>query len=311
MPEDLFKGLIELSRMPVKARNVLSTIEQVRREAKRLVSIAIVGSENSGKTRLRDVLTSPSSGAKEIVFSLDWDSVAESEREAVRKADAVLVVLNPIADLEQQVVLAKEVMQVNSSHLLAVNMVNEISDIEIRVRPIESFLEDLAEKAMFISSSKNLNIEDELVARVFEIMHSKGKEIALASRAPVFRNLAASKVIHRASAQNGLIGVVTILPGADMPLLTANQLKMVLKIAAIYNEELSLTRLKELITVVGTGFAFRGLARQLLDFVPGIGWVIKGAVAFTGTEALGKAAQKYFKEGYGGLKKENIKEIFS
>ncbi len=297
--------------MPVKARNVLSTIEQIRREAKKLVSIAIVGSENSGKTRLRDVLTSASSGAKEVVFSLNWESATESEREAVRRADAVLIVLNLIGDLEQQVVLAKEVMQVNSSHLLAVNMVNEISGIETPVKPIELFLEDLAEKAMFISTSKNLNIEDELVAGVFKIMHSKGKEIALASRIPVFRNLAASKVIHRASAQNGLIGVVTILPGADMPLLTANQLKMVLKIAAIYNEEVSLTRLKELTAVVGTGFALRGLARQLLDFVPGVGWVVKGAVAFTGTEAVGKAAQKYFKEGCSSLKKENIKEMFS
>ena len=34
--------------------------------------------------------------------------------------------------------------------------------------------------------------------------------------------------------------------------------------------------------------------------MPGVGWVIKGGVAFLGTKALGKAATAYFEQGGAG-----------
>ena len=71
------------------------------------------------------------------------------------------------------------------------------------------------------------------------------------------------------AAQNGVIGVVVIIPGADMPAMTANQIRMVLKIAHAYGEELGLDRALEILGVVGTGLVLRTLARQALDFVPG------------------------------------------
>jgi uncharacterized protein (DUF697 family) len=45
---------------------------------------------------------------------------------------------------------------------------------------------------------------------------------------------------------------------------------------------------------VGAGFAFRTVARELLDVVPFAGWAVKGAVAYTGTRAVGEAAERYF-----------------
>ena len=35
-------------------------------------------------------------------------------------------------------------------------------------------------------------------------------------------------------------------------------------------------------------------ARELLDFVPVAGWAAKGAIAYTGTKAIGEAAVRYF-----------------
>ena len=49
--------------------------------------------------------------------------------------------------------------------------------------------------------------------------------------------------------------------------------------------------------MVGSAFVFRALARQALDFVPGFGWALKGAVGFTATVALGEAAIAYFEAG--------------
>jgi uncharacterized protein (DUF697 family) len=82
-----------------------------------------------------------------------------------------------------------------------------------------------------------------------------------------------------------------------MPAMTANQIRMVLKIAAAYGEDIGLDRALEIFSVVGSAFVFRALARQALDFVPGFGWALKGTVGFTATVALGEAAIAYFEAG--------------
>ena len=120
---------------------------------------------------------------------------------------------------------------------------------------------------------------------------------ALAASLPSVRRTYCDHVVLTNAAQNGVIGVVVIIPGADMPAMTANQIRMVLKIAHAYGEELGVDRAIEILSIVGTGFVLRTLARQALDFVPGFGWAVKGAVGFSGTVALGQAAIAYFEAG--------------
>jgi uncharacterized protein (DUF697 family) len=121
--------------------------------------------------------------------------------------------------------------------------------------------------------------------------------IALAQRLPWCRRAVAERLVLAGARQNGVIGAVIIIPGADMPAMTLNQIRMVLRIATAYGEELGLDRALEILSVVGTGLVFRTLARQALDFVPGFGWAVKGAVGFSGTVALGSAAIEYFEAG--------------
>jgi Uncharacterized protein/domain associated with GTPases len=121
--------------------------------------------------------------------------------------------------------------------------------------------------------------------------------VALGRRYPVLRHMAAERIIRRTSRQNALIGVVFILPGTDMPVMTLNQIKMVLAIAAIFGGQISQERAIELVGVVGAGFGFRAVARQAFDLVPGLGWAVKGAVGYTGTRAMGEAALRYFEHG--------------
>lgn len=120
---------------------------------------------------------------------------------------------------------------------------------------------------------------------------------ALALALPALRRAYCERVTLTNAAQNGAIGAVVIIPGADMPAMTANQIRMVLKIAAAYGEEVGVERAVELLSVVGSAFVFRTLARQALDFVPGLGWALKGAVGFSATVALGQAAIAYFEAG--------------
>ena len=120
---------------------------------------------------------------------------------------------------------------------------------------------------------------------------------ALAVQLPAVRRAYCDHVVLANASQNAVIGAVVIIPGADMPAMTANQIRMVLKIAAVYEEEIGLDRALEILSVVGTAFIFRTLVRQALDFVPGFGWALKGAVGFTATVALGEAAIAYFEVG--------------
>ncbi len=102
------------------------------------------------------------------------------------------------------------------------------------------------------------------------------KRLALANNFPFMRRAVAVESIQATSMQNGAIGAVPFLPGADMPLMTANQMKMVLQIAAAYGQPLTGKRVRELAGVLGGAFALRAIARTLLDFIPGFGWAIAG-----------------------------------
>jgi uncharacterized protein (DUF697 family) len=119
----------------------------------------------------------------------------------------------------------------------------------------------------------------------------------LAARLPAFRPYVVDRLIETASRRNGFVGTAVWIPGADLPVLTAVQLRLVLQIGVCYDVELSPDRAVELVGVLGAGFGFRTVARELLDLVPVAGWVVKGGVSYGGTRALGRAADEYFARG--------------
>ena len=121
--------------------------------------------------------------------------------------------------------------------------------------------------------------------------------VALGRRHPALRDAAANRVIGRTSAQNALVGLAFFIPGSDMPVMTLNQVKMVLSIANLYGLQIDRERAVEVAGIVGVGFGFRALARYLLRSIPGIGPVIKAAAGYTATMAMGHAAVRYFEQG--------------
>jgi uncharacterized protein (DUF697 family) len=67
----------------------------------------------------------------------------------------------------------------------------------------------------------------------------------------------------------------------------------VLRLALAHGRELDNRVVPELLGVVGAGLGLRAVAREALDLVPVAGWALKGAVAYTGTKAIGEAALRY------------------
>jgi uncharacterized protein (DUF697 family) len=133
---------------------------------------------------------------------------------------------------------------------------------------------------------------EQIAAAVARSLDENGT--ALAARLPVLRPAVTDRLIRAASRRNALIGAAIFIPGVDMPILTFNQLRLVLRIALAHGEDVDRSRAIELLGVVGAGFTFRAVARSLLDVVPVGGWAVKGAVAYSGTRVIGEAAGRYF-----------------
>lgn len=123
------------------------------------------------------------------------------------------------------------------------------------------------------------------------------KRLALALSFPFVRKPLSLEAVSATSLQNAGIGLVLFIPGADMPLMTLNQAKMLLQIAAAYGEPMNAARVKELAAIVAGGFACRSVARQVAGAVPAIGWAVKAGVGYAGTKAMGLAAVEYFERG--------------
>lgn len=119
----------------------------------------------------------------------------------------------------------------------------------------------------------------------------------LASQLPALRPHVVDRLIEKAARTNAKTALIIFVPGADMPILTALQMRMVLGIGSCHGEKVSTDRAVELLSVLGAGFGFRAIARELLDLVPVAGWVVKSAIAYSATKALGRAADEYFAHG--------------
>jgi uncharacterized protein (DUF697 family) len=118
----------------------------------------------------------------------------------------------------------------------------------------------------------------------------------LAARLPVLRPAVSEQLIRSFSRKSAITGAAVFIPGADMPVLTLNQLRLVGRIASAYGFDPRSEGVGELASVVGAGFGFRTLARALLGAVPIAGWAIRAGVAYGGTRAVGEAATRWFEE---------------
>lgn len=116
----------------------------------------------------------------------------------------------------------------------------------------------------------------------------------LAARLPVLREPLCRELIESFSRKNGILAVAIFVPGADFPVLTLNQIRLVLRLGAAYGVEIDQQRLPEVLATVAAGFGLRAAARQLLGAIPVAGWAVKGGIAYAGTRALGEAAMRYF-----------------
>lgn len=139
-----------------------------------------------------------------------------------------------------------------------------------------------------------------------------GVEIAVGRSLPVMRDSVAAK-LTRDAAHNALkvslasavvdhIPVVGVVLGAfasagDMVAITGIQVMLMLHIEAAYGRDPDMQRAWQLLPVIGGGFGWRTLARELVGFVPVAGIAIKGAIAYAGTIVVGEGVTFFHENG--------------
>lgn len=140
----------------------------------------------------------------------------------------------------------------------------------------------------------------------------KGLEIAVARRLPVFRETVAIKLTRDAAANAlkvsmasavvdhiPLLGVVVgaVASAGDMVAITGIQMMLTLQVGAAYGRDPEMSHVWELLPVVGGGFGWRALSRELSGFVPVAGVLLKGAIAYAGTIVVGESVNFYYMHG--------------
>ncbi len=151
--------------------------------------------------------------------------------------------------------------------------------------------------------------------------------LPLARAIPAFRREVATDIIQSVSIENSIFVVSTALGNVipnplqplaslaeamgDLVVLTANQLRMLFRLAAAYNRSLGFKdQMPEIMTIVGAAFGWRTVARNLVSKLPlGAGLVPKAGIAFAGTWAMGDGIVYYYNTGQ-KLSKEELQQRF-
>ncbi len=146
-------------------------------------------------------------------------------------------------------------------------------------------------------------------------------DVALGRAYPGLRPAVAQALIQRTCMTNSIYaagtGVAEMIPGlgipfavADIIILTKNQLVMAYKIGLIMGETGEFRDvLPQLAGVIGAGFMWRQVARELVAFLP-LGVVLKVAIAYAGTYATGQAIYHWYATGE-KLDRQQLREVFN
>jgi uncharacterized protein (DUF697 family) len=155
---------------------------------------------------------------------------------------------------------------------------------------------------------------ESLRLRVFPhiVERCKGVEVAVGRHLPAMREAVAAKLTRDAASSAlkvaaasavvdhvPLLGVVlgAVASAGDMVAITGIQIVLMMQIGAAHGKEPEVQDIWELLPVVGGGFGWRMLSRELSGFIPMAGIAIKGAIAYAGTIVVGEGVTFYYQHG--------------
>jgi small GTP-binding protein len=290
--------------------------------------LAIVGPVNSGKSTLFNLIKGRKVSAVKAVPGTTKGIVTEEvgpftlidtpgfgevggvdraalAQAAAEQADVTILVLDSSAGLRQpdydlyeslRAIDAPVVVAMNKIDLIKRDLADARADVERK----------LGAAVVPISAKSGEGVAEKLIPAIVET--HPWMSVALGRHLPPYRRQISRNLVRNASILSGVIAAGPI-PILDIPLLLTSQVRMVLRIAAIYGETLSVRHARELLTTMAGSVGLRYLATVLGKFIPGPGWLVSAAVTGTGTWAIGRVAIAYFESGK-QLNANQLRELY-
>ena len=195
--------------------------------------------------------------------------------------------------------LYETVKKMNKPTILAVNKVDALPGGESGDRLANEVAVSLGVAGVIpVSGRTGQNVAEELIPAMIDA--SPEAALVIGRELPAYRRRAAQRIIRNATLLSLAAGLEPF-PLVDIPILLGNQIRLVLRIAALYGEKVdsadTTQHVRELVTVMAGGLVLRYLAEQAAKVVPFGGDFIAGAIAGAGTWAMGQVVLEYYEGG--------------
>jgi GTP-binding protein Era len=338
LPKDIRSDMDRVLReLPIQRKEWRTLLQRAGEHLRMLAGerhqVAIVGPANVGKSTLYNQIvvepqdraavsavpgtTREAQAADVGIFTLidtpgadAVGAVGQVERkkalEAAGKADVILLMFDAshgIRPAEQE--LFQSLKALDKPMIVALNKMDLVSGERTRV--IGKAAADLnidAYQIVPLRANRGQGVEKVLTAVA---KSEPGIVAALGAALPAFRWDLAQVVIGR-SASTAAVIAITPLPFLDFFPLIGVQAAMVLGIARIYKQRMTIARARELILTFGLGLLGRTLFYELSKLSGPPGWLVAAAVAAGTTVAIGYAVTIWFERGI-KLSGETLKRI--
>ncbi len=278
-------------------------------------TIVIVGQPNTGKSTLFNKLkgqslspTSPQAGTTRTLVRTDFGPftlvdtpghLPDVMESGMTQASVIVFLIDASRGLQaEDRELYSVIKRLDKPTIIAVNKVDALQ----RSAGGDQFATEVAVAldspgVIPISAKTGANVAEELIPEIIEA--SPEAALAIGRELPAYRHAAAQRIIRNAMLLSFAAGLEPI-PFVDIPILLGTQVRLVLRLAALYGETMdsadAMKHARELIVTVVGGLGMRYLAEQAAKIVPFGGDFIAGVIAAAATWSIGQVALEYYED---------------
>jgi small GTP-binding protein len=279
-------------------------------------TVVIVGLPNTGKSTLFNYLkgqqlspVSPDAGTTRTLVRTDFGPftlidtpghLPELMESGLDLASVIVFLIDGTKGLQSKDrELYETIKTLNKPTIIGVNKIDALSGEESGDKVANEVAVSLGVAGVIpVSGRTGVNIAEELIPAMIDA--SPEAALVIGRELPAYRRNAAQRIIRNATLISLAAGLEPF-PLVDIPILLGNQIRLVLRLAALYGEPVdsaNTTRhLRELVAVMAGGLGLRYLAEQVAKAIPFGGDFISGAIAGAGTWAMGQVILEYYESG--------------
>ena len=276
-------------------------------------TVVIVGQPNTGKSTLFNKLkgqnlspTSAEPGTTKTLTRTDFGPftlvdtpghLPDVMKSGMTEASVIVLLIDASRGLQTpDRELYEDIQKLDKPTIVAVNKVDELKGGENG----DQFATEVAlalnlPGVIPISAKTGVNIAEELIPVIIEA--SPEAALAVGRELPAYRRVAAQRIIRDSTLLSLAAGLEPI-PFIDIPILLGTQIRLVLRLAALYGDPMDKDsgkgHARELIATLAGGVGLRYLAEQVAKAVPFGGDFLAGAIAGAATWSIGQVALEYF-----------------